>query len=96
MPLMAQSIQGLAIASGLTPESTTPLPAIAGTAYRERPIEQTVTGDFTALYSYLLELEKLPHPARISHIRMQKLPDHDGAARMQLTLTVYLAPASPS
>ncbi|MDP9172610.1 MAG: type 4a pilus biogenesis protein PilO [Planctomycetota bacterium] len=60
--------------------------------YAELPIDLNLSGDFTGFYSFLLQLEKLPRLTRVTHMKLEKINEHDGQMTANVTLSIFYEP----
>jgi type IV pilus assembly protein PilO len=60
--------------------------------YAELPIDLKLSGDFTGFYSFLLQVEKLPRLTRVTHMKLEKINEHDGQMTASVTLSIFYEP----
>ncbi len=61
--------------------------------YCDQPITMGLAGDFKGFYSFLLQLEKLPRLTQLTHMKLDRSPERDGAMQAQLTLSIFFESA---
>jgi len=95
LDLVVAKIASLANRSKVTVEATQSLATKSAEMYRERPVRFSLSGDFDNLYTFLQQLEQLPHVMRITQLKLAKSDQHDGDARAEMTLSLYFKSADP-
>jgi type IV pilus assembly protein PilO len=73
----------------------------AGTNFREKQIEMTLSGDFFGFYAFLRELERVPRIIKLTDMKLTKIDESDEqtkAGQMQavMKLSVFFDPATPA
>ena len=58
--------------------------------YVEQPLRLELEGDFTAFYSFLLELEKLPRIMKIRKLDLSKKKDSEGQIAADCVVSIFL------
>src|SRR5205814_7599570 len=87
-----QQVWDMAKTNSLQTKSVKPDKAETGPNYSELPIQMSLSGDFNGLYSFLMQVEKLPRITRITQMKLDKNKDRDGEATVQLTLSIFFEP----
>jgi len=58
--------------------------------YVEQPLRLELEGNFTAFYSFLLELEKLPRIMKIRKLDLSKMKDSEGQIAADFVVSIFL------
>jgi type IV pilus assembly protein PilO len=57
-----------------------------------QPVKLELTGNFNGFYSFLLQLESMPHASRVAGLALRGGEQHDGQIQADLTVKMYFAP----
>jgi type IV pilus assembly protein PilO len=82
----------LSAANGLRSKTFKTLNGEVTPNYAELPIDLKLSGDFTGFYSFLLQVEKLPRLTRVTHMKLEKINEHDGQMTASVTLSIFYEP----
>lgn len=74
---------------GLKPKHIKTLNRKQNSGYVEQPLRMTLQGDFTAFYSFLLEMEKLPRIMKVRMLDVDKLKQHEGGITADCTVSIF-------
>lgn len=78
---------------GLDPKTIRTLPRKDTTSYVEQPLAMELQGDFTAFYTFLLELERLPRIMRISKMELVKVKgERAGVITADMVVSIFFQP----
>jgi type IV pilus assembly protein PilO len=91
---ICKDIWQMADADSLQTQTTLPMNIVPRGNYGEQPVALTFTGDFSAFYAFMVQLERLSRPVRVMHMDLQRLPDPNGAMRAQMTIGIFYRPDS--
>jgi Tfp pilus assembly protein PilO len=70
-----EQVTVIAQKQGLKPKTIKTLVQKDNSGYIEQPLTMKLVGDFTAFYSFLLELEKLPRIMKLRELKLEKPAD---------------------
>lgn len=84
-----ENITIIAQNQGLKPKTIKTLKSKAKNGYIEQPLEMELYGDFSAYYSFLLELEKLDRIAQIRELSLKKKSKYEGQTEATFVLSVF-------
>lgn len=74
---------------GLKPKQIKTLNRKQNSGYVEQPLKMTLQGNFTAFYSFLLEMEKLPRIMKVRMLDVDKMKDLDGDITADCIVSIF-------
>ena len=87
---VVRQISDLAVAAGLAPPELDTENPLSASMYREQPLTVKTEGTFEGLYSFLVELERLPRITRLPDIKVQQVGGAEGVKlKIEFTLSIY-------
>jgi Tfp pilus assembly protein PilO len=89
-----QDLSRIATRCGVTITSTKPLNIVKGPRCHELPIELVFTGDFSAFYDFLREVESLERITRIHQLQVGRNEDPLKPTTGKVTISIFYEPES--
>ena len=74
---------------GLNPKSIRTLGQKPNSGYVEQPLEIKLEGDFTAFYSFLLEIEKMPRIMKVRKLDVNKTHQLEGQITTDCIVSIF-------
>lgn len=74
---------------GLHPKQIKTLNRKQNSGYVEQPLRMTLEGDFTAFYSFLLEMEKLPRIMKVRMLEVDKVKGQEGGVSADCIVSIF-------
>jgi len=84
-----EQVTVIAQKQGLKPKSIRTLNRKQNSGYVEQPLEMKMEGDFTAFYSFLLELEKLPRIMKVRKLNLDKKKELEGEVAADCIVSIF-------
>ena len=84
-----EQITLIAQAQGLNPKSIRTLGQKYNSGYIEQPLEMKLEGDFTAFYSFLLEIEKMPRIMKVRKLDVNKTRQREGQISSDCIMSIF-------
>jgi len=84
-----EQITLIAHKQGLNPKSIRTLGQKLNSGYVEQPLEMKLEGDFTAFYSFLLEIEKMPRIMKVRKLDVNKTTQLDGQITTDCIVSIF-------
>jgi len=84
-----QQVTVIAQKEGLKPKTIRTLNKKDNSGYIEQPLKMELEGNFSAFYSFLLELEKLPRIMKIRELQLGRAKDGDGQIAADFTVSIF-------
>jgi type IV pilus assembly protein PilO len=85
-----QQVTVIAQKEGLKPKTIRTLNRKDNSGYIEQPLKMELEGNFSAFYSFLLELEKLPRIMKIRELQLGRTKDKDSDGQIAADFTVSI------
>jgi type IV pilus assembly protein PilO len=90
-----EQVTVIAQKEGLKPKTIRTLKNKDNSGYVEQPLRMELQGNFSAFYSFLLELEKLPRIMKIRELELQKdKKSNDGQVAADFTVSIFFQNAN--
>jgi len=74
---------------GLKPKTIRTLKEKDNSGYIEQPLKMELVGNFSAFYSFLLELEKLPRIVKIRELKLDKRASTEGQIAADFVISIF-------
>ncbi|MEN6337758.1 MAG: type 4a pilus biogenesis protein PilO [Phycisphaerales bacterium] len=84
-----EQVTVIAQKQGLKPKTIKTLQQRDSNGYIEQPLTMNLVGDFTAFYSFLLELEKLPRIMKLRELKLDKPSDGSSEIGAEFILSIF-------
>ncbi|MCF7975335.1 MAG: type 4a pilus biogenesis protein PilO [Phycisphaerae bacterium] len=84
-----EQITLIAQKQGLHPKSIRTLGQKQNSGYVEQPLEMKFEGNFTAFYSFLLEIEKMPRIMKVRKLEVDKTTQLDGQINTDCIVSIF-------
>ena len=84
-----EQVTVIAQKQGLKPKTIRTLKQKDNSGYVEQPLKMELEGDFTAFYSFLLELERLPRITKIRELSLDKQMDNEGQVSADFIVSIF-------
>lgn len=73
----------------LHPKTIRALKEKDNSGYIEQPLKMELVGNFSAFYSFLLELENLPRIMKIRELKLEKQKDNEGQIAADFVVSIF-------
>lgn len=84
-----EQITLIAQKQGLNPKSIRTLGQKQNSGYVEQPLEMKLEGSFTAFYSFLLEIEKMPRIMKVRKLDVNKTRELEGEITTDCIVSIF-------
>jgi type IV pilus assembly protein PilO len=84
-----EQVTVIAQKQGLKPKTIRTLKKKDNSGYIEQPLKMELEGNFSAFYSFLLELEKLPRIMKIRELGLDRQADKDGQIAADFIVSIF-------
>jgi type IV pilus assembly protein PilO len=84
-----EQVTVIAQKQGLETKSIRTLPQKETSGYLEQPLRLELEGNFTAFYSFLLEVEKLPRIMKIRKLDLSKMKKSEGEIAADFVVSIF-------
>jgi type IV pilus assembly protein PilO len=84
-----EQVTVIAQKQGLKPKTIRTMMKKDNSGYVEQPLKMQLEGNFSAFYSFLLELEKLPRIMKIRELKLEKQKDTDGQIAADFIVSIF-------
>jgi len=84
-----EQVTVIAQKEGLKPKTIRTLAKKNNSGYIEQPLKMDVEGNFSAFYSFLLELEKLPRIMKIRELELKKRSNSEGQIGANFIISIF-------
>jgi len=84
-----EQVTVIAQKQGLKPKTIRTLTRKDNSGYIEQPLKMELEGNFSAFYSFLLELEKLPRIMKIRELDLDKHRDNEGQIAASFIVSIF-------
>lgn len=84
-----EQVTVIAQKQGLKPKTIRTMTKKDNSGYVEQPLKMQLEGNFSAFYSFLLELEKLPRIMKIRELKLEKQKDSDGQIAADFIVSIF-------
>jgi type IV pilus assembly protein PilO len=84
-----EQVTVIAQKEGLKPKTIRTLTRKDNSGYIEQPLKMELEGNFSAFYSFLLELEKLPRIMKIRELQLGRTKDGEGQIAADFTVSIF-------
>jgi len=85
-----EQVTVIAQKEGLKPKTIRTLNRKDNSGYIEQPLKMELEGNFSAFYSFLLELEKLPRIMKIRDLQLGRIKDKNSEGQIAADFTVSI------
>ncbi|MEK7993686.1 MAG: type 4a pilus biogenesis protein PilO [Planctomycetota bacterium] len=89
-----EQVTVIAQKEGLKPKTIRTLTRKDNSGYIEQPLRMELEGNFSAFYSFLLELEKLPRIMKIRELQLGRTKDGEGQIAADFTVSIFFQNAN--
>ena len=89
-----EQVTVIAQKEGLKPKTIRTLNRKDNSGYIEQPLRMELEGNFSAFYSFLLELEKLPRIMKIRELQLGRTKDGEGQIAADFTVSIFFQNAN--
>jgi len=89
-----EQVTVIALKEGLKPKTIRTLNRKDNSGYIEQPLRMELEGNFSAFYSFLLELEKLPRIMKIRELQLGRTKDGEGQIAADFTVSIFFQNAN--
>lgn len=94
MHKVLEQVTVLAKKNGLDAKAIKTLAKKENSGYVEQPLTMELYGNFESLYSFLLELERLPRIMKVRKLDLQKLKGYEGQVRADCVISIFFQTGS--
>jgi type IV pilus assembly protein PilO len=84
-----EQVTVIAQKEGLKPKTIRTLMQKDNSGYVEQPLKMQLEGNFSAFYSFLLELEKLPRIMKIRELKLEKQKNNEGQIAADFIISIF-------
>ena len=89
-----ENVTVIAQRRGLIPKTIRTLKRKNNSGYIEQPLKMELHGDFSAYYSFLLDLERLDRIAKIRELTLKKKPKLEGQIEATFVMSIFFQDTS--
>ena len=84
-----EQVTVIAQKKGLKPKTIRTIMKKDNSGYIEQPLKMQLEGNFSAFYSFLLELERLPRIMKIRELKLEKRLDDEGQIAADFIISIF-------
>jgi type IV pilus assembly protein PilO len=84
-----EQVTVIAQKQGLKPKTIRTMTQKDNSGYIEQPLKMQLEGNFSAFYSFLLELEKLPRIMKIRELKLEKQKNNEGQIAADFIVSIF-------